>query len=233
MGWWRPLALSLLLFGVASGAQAGDPDEYKTPPCSELNAAWARYRKQFTVAGFPKGAFLCPSEAANIAEAFYLIEHVKFHPQPGTPAPPYYAWLKHTVKYIAYDPAHDGKFAVANEPFEGDVTIHADFSEIPLYQRAAVLIHEGRHLGGERPHVVCKHGRHEGQETCDPYFALDGTGWAYSYGFNFMLWLARHSNYPYIERYDILALLRWELYNRYNDLDKDSAYQFAKYYLGD
>ena len=216
----------LAVFGIVAVA-ATSAHARMSWTCEELNARWPVYHRDLKIA-WPLGHFECPSSASALVEAIALIHDVKFRGNTDGYSPGLYDWLGRTVRAIDYaDESTSG--AVTHYHGQSVVTLMNPFFKLPLFQRAAVLVHEARHAmyPAEPGHVTCAGGSEAGKEGhCDAEFhRTNWEGSGYSWGFVFMWHLADDTDAVLEDHDAIIRLLKWELNNRYNYVSAaDRAY---------
>jgi hypothetical protein len=209
-----------LMFFVPGLAATADKAPGLSWTCDELNARWPTYHADLKVS-WPLAGFTCPSPMASFVEAIALL-HDLSHPSGGAPTADYYSWLGKTAKAIDYADVDIGAGAMAHYHGTGIITIMKPFFSAPLTQRAAMLVHEGRHAmwPADPGHVTCDHGDSQGKDgACDAEFhPHDWGGSGYSWGWVFM-WHLMEANAVPADHDRIAWLLKWELNNRFNRVD--------------
>jgi len=200
--------------------------------CDELNTRWKTYHAELHVR-WAYASFTCPSPLSSFVEAMALL-HDLVPPQPERSAghvSNYFAWLAATSRGIDYADQETAG-AMAHYHGTGVITIMNPFFKAPLIQRAEMLVHEGRHAmwPADPGHVTCDQGEERGLAGgCDAEFHReDAGGGGYSWGWVFMWHLMEDPRAAAQEHAQILAVLKWELNNRFNVLGPDDKSFFMK-----
>lgn len=220
--------LILLLIPVAAHAQ-------NLPSCAKLNQLWkTKYFDDFGIQDWKKDTFKCPSEEANVAGTFYLLDTLDIIDKNGNEVVDYYGEFARKIDLtfrnpVPYSQATDGILLVGSDLYGGNAH----------YAGANVLVHETRHLekGYDPDHLRCTHGFNKGLEPaqCDEYWCGEGKklnaahssycdkskgGSGYNLGLRYYLDLYHYTYGHSLTKKELRYAIRHVLDNRFNHVSK-------------
>ena len=206
----------LLIFSFSSSALA-------RPSCKELNASWAKQQQLVEIIGFETQSFPCPSEAANVATAFYYLDQINIINDNGNEIFDYYSYVFEKLEFVfksqsVSTSAEIGVISIGS----GIYATHDSNGNLvaPVgIEGPAALVHERKHMDANNVrHVKCTPSSKS--KSCDSQFHDLHSGEASLDDNNVGAYSASIA-------YTTDALL----YGKNNDLSKSGARFLIKYYL--
>ncbi len=124
----------------------------ETLDCEKLAPLWySKYAKDFSIR-WDTRVFHCPGTEGLLAQTFLDLESVKFVTNDSKYSPNFYLYVKENLVATNYDSSC--KFLATGA--EGALTLCPAFFRERRENRAATLVHEGRHMDSNDPsHETC------------------------------------------------------------------------------